>query len=72
MHTFSFLSLQKTRAYHRLKDDVPEDVKKRRHQEMSALWRVVAKDKKQKRIGGRELVLVEGVSWSLSDVVLVK
>ncbi len=60
---------QKTRAHRRLADDVPEEVKKRRHLEVATAWRSGAKQRNRSRIGGRELVLVEGVSASPSPIL---
>lgn len=53
---------QKTHAYHRLSDDVPEDVKSRRHHELIQVYREEAEKLNQTEIGREHLVLIEGVS----------
>ncbi len=58
--TFSRM-LQKTRAHHRLKDDVPEDVKSRRHHELCDTFRKESEKLNQAQIGQLQLILIEGV-----------
>lgn len=58
------LSFQKTRAHHRLNDDVPEDVKARRHHELANVFREEAQKLNEALIGTEQIVLVEGVSGS--------
>ena len=53
--------MQKTRAYHRLKDDVPDEVKIRRH-ELKKIFREEAQKLNMAQIGQIQLILVEGVS----------
>lgn len=54
--------MQKTRAHHRLQDDVPTDVKKRRLEELVAAFREEAARANAALVGQAQLVLVEGVS----------
>lgn len=58
---FCFL-YQKTRAFHRLNDDVPAEVKKRRLEELIAVFREEAERVNKREVGNKHLVLVEGVS----------
>uniref|UniRef100_S4RRT8 CDK5 regulatory subunit associated protein 1 n=1 Tax=Petromyzon marinus TaxID=7757 RepID=S4RRT8_PETMA len=53
---------QKTRASHRLRDDVPPSVKQRRLSELIAAFRESASDLNAARVGSTQLVLVEGAS----------
>ena len=55
------LFLQKTRAYRKLTDDVPDDVKKRRALEVGELFRTHALQRHKKEIGKYHLVQVLGV-----------
>ena len=57
-----FSNPQKTRAYHRMKDDVPEEVKQRRLREMITVCRDGMGEINATQIGTTQLVLVEGVS----------
>lgn len=57
-----FCCLQKTRAYHRLQDDVPADVKQRRLEELITVFREEAARANEAMVGQSQLVLVEGVS----------
>ncbi|CAG0881707.1 unnamed protein product, partial [Cyprideis torosa] len=52
----------KTRAYHRLKDDVPEEVKRERHSRLREYHYSNAFLLNQAQIGEVQLLLVEGVS----------
>jgi len=54
--------MQKTRAFHRLNDDIPQDVKDRRHKELVATFRRQSLELNMDQIGNKQLVLVEGVS----------
>ena len=54
--------LQKTHAYHRLDDSVPQEVKIRRHSELIAMFRQEALKLNLAQVGQVQLVLVEGVS----------
>lgn len=53
---------QKTHAYHRLHDDVPAAVKRRRLEECIHVFRAEAAKVNAALIGSTQLVLVEGVS----------
>ncbi|XP_055121571.1 mitochondrial tRNA methylthiotransferase CDK5RAP1 isoform X3 [Symphalangus syndactylus] len=55
-------SMRQTRAYHRLKDDVPEEVKLRRLEELITVFREEATKANQTSVGCTQLVLVEGLS----------
>lgn len=57
-----FVCLQKTRAYHRLQDDVPADIKQRRLEELITVFREEAARANEAMVGQSQLVLVEGVS----------
>ncbi|XP_017739596.1 PREDICTED: CDK5 regulatory subunit-associated protein 1 isoform X5 [Rhinopithecus bieti] len=59
---FAYSMRQKTRAYHRLKDDVPEEVKLRRLEELITVFREEATKANQMSVGCTQLVLVEGLS----------
>ncbi|NXG01453.1 CK5P1 protein, partial [Sakesphorus luctuosus] len=59
---FAYSMRQKTRAYHRLQDDVPADVKKRRLEELIAAFREEAARANAALVGQDQLVLVEGPS----------
>ena len=56
---------QKTRAFHRLTDDVAAEVKQRRHMELVAAFRTEAVRIHASQIGSKHLVLVEGVGGTL-------
>jgi tRNA-N(6)-(isopentenyl)adenosine-37 thiotransferase enzyme MiaB len=60
--TFPYSLREKTRAYHRFTDDVPLDVKTRRHIEITNAFRNCALEVNRSNIGETHLVLVEGVS----------
>jgi tRNA-2-methylthio-N6-dimethylallyladenosine synthase len=53
-----------TKAHERLDDDIPEDVKKRRNQEMLTLQNQISAEDNAQFIGRRVEVLVEGPSKS--------
>ncbi|KAL8579579.1 CDK5 regulatory subunit associated protein 1 [Nucella lapillus] len=59
---FPYSMRQKTRAFHRLKDEVPAEVKQRRHTELVAAFRTEAEKLHAAQIGSKQLVLVEGSS----------
>ncbi|XP_012866555.1 PREDICTED: CDK5 regulatory subunit-associated protein 1 isoform X1 [Dipodomys ordii] len=59
---FAYSMRQKTRAYHRLKDDVPEEVKLRRLEELINVFREEASKTNKTFVGCTQLVLVEGLS----------
>ncbi|XP_054247864.1 mitochondrial tRNA methylthiotransferase CDK5RAP1 [Indicator indicator] len=59
---FAYSMRQKTRAFHRLQDDVPPAVKQRRLQELITAFREEAARANQAMVGQPQLVLVEGPS----------
>uniref|UniRef100_A0A8C9BFR7 CDK5 regulatory subunit associated protein 1 n=1 Tax=Phocoena sinus TaxID=42100 RepID=A0A8C9BFR7_PHOSS len=59
---FAYSMRQKTRAYHRLKDDIPEEVKLRRLEELITVFREEATKANKTFVGCTQLVLVEGLS----------
>lgn len=59
---FAYSMRQKTRAHHRLQDDVPMDVKKRRLEQLIATFREEAARANAALVGQAQLVLVEGPS----------
>ncbi|XP_042743393.1 mitochondrial tRNA methylthiotransferase CDK5RAP1 [Lagopus leucura] len=59
---FAYSMRQKTRASHRLQDDVPADVKRRRLEELIAVFREEAARANEAMVGQAQLVLVEGPS----------
>ncbi|XP_041354897.1 mitochondrial tRNA methylthiotransferase CDK5RAP1-like [Gigantopelta aegis] len=59
---FPYSMREKTRAFHRLHDDVPDEVKSRRHLELVSAFREESLKLHQDQIGSVHLVLVEGVS----------
>ena len=67
---------QKTHAYHNLKDDVPETVKKQRLQELINTFHSIANQRNKRLIGSDQLVLVEKVSclhisYSTCGVIII-
>ncbi|KAG8147521.1 putative CDK5 regulatory subunit associated protein [Naja naja] len=61
-YIFAYSQRQKTRAFHRLPDDVPPDVKHRRLEELNVVFREEASRLHAAAVGQRHVVLVEGVS----------
>ncbi|XP_018414798.1 PREDICTED: CDK5 regulatory subunit-associated protein 1 [Nanorana parkeri] len=59
---FAYSMRKKTKAFHRLNDDVPAEVKKRRLEELIAVFREDAERVNKRSVGNKHLVLVEGVS----------
>ncbi|KAK2141884.1 hypothetical protein LSH36_1026g00005 [Paralvinella palmiformis] len=59
---FPYSMREKTRAFHRLNDDIPQDVKDRRHKELVATFRRQSLELNMDQIGNKQLVLVEGIS----------
>ncbi|KAJ1368977.1 hypothetical protein KIN20_030344 [Parelaphostrongylus tenuis] len=53
---------EKTRAHYRLSDDVPDEVKRRRHEELANVFREESLAINSSLIGTEQLVLVEGTS----------
>ncbi|XP_063816463.1 mitochondrial tRNA methylthiotransferase CDK5RAP1 isoform X2 [Pseudophryne corroboree] len=64
---FAYSMRKKTRAYHRLSDDVPAEVKKRRLEELIAVFREEAERVNKRAVGRTQLVLVEGASKRSSE-----
>ncbi|CAJ0943014.1 unnamed protein product, partial [Mesorhabditis belari] len=61
-YVFPYSMREKTKAYHKLVDDVPDDVKRRRHEELAAVFRNEAAKLHASLEGSTQLVLVEGES----------
>ncbi|PIO59513.1 TRAM domain protein [Teladorsagia circumcincta] len=61
-YVFPYSMREKTRAHYRLTDDVPEDVKRRRHEELAAVFREESLAFNTSLMGTEQLVLVEGIS----------
>ncbi|KAH9280008.1 CDK5 regulatory subunit-associated protein 1 [Echinococcus granulosus] len=59
---FPFSLRGKTRAFYRLEDDVPAEIKARRHNELKSALRSAALRFNNSLIGSTELVLVESIS----------
>ncbi|XP_060086467.1 mitochondrial tRNA methylthiotransferase CDK5RAP1 isoform X2 [Heteronotia binoei] len=59
---FAYSMRQKTRAFHRLQDDVPSEVKLRRLRELMAVFREEAAAVNAAAVGRAQVVLVEGPS----------
>ncbi|XP_054836537.1 mitochondrial tRNA methylthiotransferase CDK5RAP1 [Eublepharis macularius] len=59
---FAYSMRQKTRAFHRLQDDVPSEVKLRRLKELMAVFREEAAVANAATVGRAQVVLVEGPS----------
>jgi len=57
---FAYSMREKTHAHRRMQDNVPEDVKKRRLQEMIDTFKRVQLSKQKEDIGREHLVLVDG------------
>ena len=53
--------IQKTHAYHQMKDDVSESVKNKRLEEVHDLFRERAEIINKQQIGDTQLILIEGV-----------
>ena len=67
LYSFPYSMREKTKAHHRLNDDVPLDIKSRRHLEIHELFRHQAHLINQSYIGQRQLCLVEGPSKRAPD-----
>ena len=61
-YAFPYSLREKTKAFHRFQDDVPDDVKFRRHTEVVNVFRDCALEVNRNQIGKTHLVLVEGDS----------
>ncbi|KAF8358973.1 hypothetical protein PRIPAC_93968, partial [Pristionchus pacificus] len=59
---FPYSMREGTRAHRKLVDDVPENVKMRRHEELASVFREISLRRNVSRLGKRELVLIEGRS----------
>ncbi|XP_078248373.1 mitochondrial tRNA methylthiotransferase CDK5RAP1 [Pogona vitticeps] len=59
---FAYSERQKTRAFHRLQDDVPLEVKRRRVKELMTVFREEASRANTAAVGQTQVVLVEGPS----------
>ena len=57
-----FFFLQKTTAHRRYEDDVPQEVKMRRFQEVGAEFRRISKKLNESQINQVQVILIEGVS----------
>jgi len=68
--TFPYSMREKTGAHRRLSDDVSEDVKKRRHLELSSAFREEALTVNREQIGERHVVLVEGRSKKSAEALV--
>lgn len=64
---FTYSMRKKTHAYHRLEDNVPAPVKKRRLEELISVFREKATKVNMTLIGNTQLVLVEGKSKRSSE-----
>lgn len=64
-YLFPYSMREKTTAHRRMKDDVPEEVKKQRLIRMIDTFRNGALEQNKKLIGDTTLILVEGVSLKL-------
>uniref|UniRef100_A0A914QQP7 CDK5RAP1-like protein n=1 Tax=Panagrolaimus davidi TaxID=227884 RepID=A0A914QQP7_9BILA len=69
---FPYSMREKTRAHRRLVDDVPEDIKQARANELASVFREVALKHNENLIGTRQLVLIEGVSRRSPDYMVGK
>ncbi|VDM53295.1 unnamed protein product [Angiostrongylus costaricensis] len=61
-YVFPYSMREKTRAHYRLSDDVPNEVKRRRHEELANVFRKESLTINSSLIGTEQLVLVEGTS----------
>ncbi|XP_061486755.1 mitochondrial tRNA methylthiotransferase CDK5RAP1 [Rhineura floridana] len=59
---FAYSMREKTRAFHRLQDDVPPEVKQRRLNELQTVFRAEASQANAAAVGHVQVVLVEGPS----------
>uniref|UniRef100_A0A0K0EJN9 CDK5RAP1-like protein n=1 Tax=Strongyloides stercoralis TaxID=6248 RepID=A0A0K0EJN9_STRER len=64
---FPYSEREKTRAYYKLNDDVPEEVKKRRHQEIVTVFRDTALEWNKSLIGSEQILLVESTTTKRSN-----
>ncbi|CAH2983892.1 unnamed protein product [Chilo suppressalis] len=66
---FSYSMREKTTAYRRYKDDVPEEVKRDRHYRMIELYRRKCQILNEAEIGNTHLVLVEGSAKKTGQIM---
>ncbi|XP_063829243.1 mitochondrial tRNA methylthiotransferase CDK5RAP1 [Ostrinia nubilalis] len=66
---FPYSMREKTTAYRRYKDDVPEEVKKERHSRMIELYRRKCQLLNEAEIGNTHLVLIEGTVKKTGQVL---
>eukprot|EP01130_Rhizamoeba_saxonica_P018684 TRINITY_DN9433_c0_g1_i1.p1 TRINITY_DN9433_c0_g1~~TRINITY_DN9433_c0_g1_i1.p1 ORF type:complete len:573 (-),score=141.96 TRINITY_DN9433_c0_g1_i1:37-1755(-) len=64
---FAYSMREKTPAHRRLKDDVPEDVKKERLNEVISTFHRIAIDKGTEEVGKTHIVLIDGYSKRSDD-----
>lgn len=67
IYSFPYSMRDKTHAFHQMKDDIPREIKVKRHQEVTNLFRQQATEINRSLVGGEELVLVETVSRRSDD-----
>ena len=60
--------LQKTHAYHCFKDDVPEEIKKMRLQEIITTFHSIASIRNKRFIGTHQLILLDKVSSTVVEI----
>ena len=68
-YMFAYSERERTLAYRKFEDDVPEDIKKRRLSEIISQQMNIQKERNLDEIGKRHLVLVEGTSKKSEDQV---
>ncbi|KAM3957502.1 CDK5RAP1-like protein [Aphomia sociella] len=66
---FPYSMREKTTAHRRYKDDVPEDIKKERHNRMIEFYRRKSQLLNEAEIGNTHLVLVEGVTKKTGQIL---
>ena len=66
-YMFAYSERERTLAYRKFEDDVPEDVKKRRLSEIINQQMEIQKERNTLEVGKRHLVLVEGTSKRSDD-----
>ncbi|XP_055628129.1 CDK5RAP1-like protein [Toxorhynchites rutilus septentrionalis] len=66
-YLFAYSMREKTTAHRRFKDDVPDEVKKQRLQEMFSVFRTGAQELNARFVGQLQLILVEGSSKRSQD-----
>ena len=59
---FAYSMRNKTHAFHKLTDDVPQEVKISRLDQINRLYRKIALEINRSLIGSHQLILIEGVS----------